>query len=128
MDPQVPRRAKQWLKVCEANGKGIDNWHEIYDGYVSACDFPTNLYYKELMEAFPDAKVILTVRDPHKWYTSAKETVVRHRETLTAFPFNIAGWLLNMHHLMKLVVNYSVVARWNMHRLSEEAAVKVFNE
>jgi hypothetical protein len=26
------------------------------------------VYYKEQMEQYPDAKVILTVRDPEKWY------------------------------------------------------------
>ena len=30
------------------------------------------MFYRELMEAFPEAKVVLTVRDPERWYESVK--------------------------------------------------------
>jgi hypothetical protein len=49
----------------------------LFDGFESAVDFPFALYYRQLMEAYPDAKVILTVRDPHAWYASAKKTILR---------------------------------------------------
>ena len=35
-------------------------------GFVAAVDFPTANYYKALMEAYPEAKVVLTVRDPDR--------------------------------------------------------------
>jgi len=38
--------------------------------YASALDFPINMFYKDVMEAFPDVKDILTTRDPKTWYTS----------------------------------------------------------
>lgn len=31
------------------------------------------------MEAYPDAKVVLTVRDPVKWYNSVKNTIYNSR-------------------------------------------------
>ncbi len=34
-------------------------------------DFPGADFYAELVKAYPEAKVVLTVRDPHKWYDSA---------------------------------------------------------
>ena len=43
--------------------------HEL-SGYMSGVDFPVAGWYKELMEIFPEAKVVLTVRDPKKWYKS----------------------------------------------------------
>ena len=33
------------------------------------------MFYAEHMKAFPDAKVILTVRDPAKWHKSASDTI-----------------------------------------------------
>jgi hypothetical protein len=36
-------------------------------GFEATCDFPSAVYYKEQMEAYPNAKVILTKRDPEKW-------------------------------------------------------------
>jgi hypothetical protein len=49
----------------------------LFSGYQSAVDIPTYLYYERLMEAFPEAKVILTIRDPDSWYRSASRTIFR---------------------------------------------------
>ncbi len=50
-------------------------WDEIYDGYQASVDFPCYPWYKEHMEQYPDAKVILTVRPFDKWYLSVKSTI-----------------------------------------------------
>ena len=34
------------------------------------------------MKIFPNAKVVLTVRDPEKWYTSVKDTIYQTRSLL----------------------------------------------
>jgi hypothetical protein len=36
-------------------------------------DFPAANFYAELAEAYPKAKVLLTVRDPQRWYDSASK-------------------------------------------------------
>jgi hypothetical protein len=46
------------------------NWHSLFAGYEATVDFPACVFYRELMEAFPDALVILTVRDPQHWWKS----------------------------------------------------------
>ncbi|CAG5102621.1 Oidioi.mRNA.OKI2018_I69.chr1.g387.t1.cds [Oikopleura dioica] len=51
---------------------------EFFDGsiYNSTVDFPGNVFFQDLMEIYPDAKVILTVRDsPDIWAKSAQETI-----------------------------------------------------
>jgi hypothetical protein len=35
------------------------------------------MYYRQLMAAYPQAKVVLTVRDPEGWYDSARQTILR---------------------------------------------------
>ncbi len=67
-----PRRVRFWREV--ADGKRPD-WHAHFARYQSALDFPASRYYKELMAAYPEAKVILTVRDPERWYESTFETI-----------------------------------------------------
>lgn len=57
-----------------ATGETPD-WETIFDGYQASVDFPSASYYKELLTAFPDAKVIHTVRDVDRWYDSARETI-----------------------------------------------------
>ena len=44
--------------------------------YNSTVDFPGNVFFQDLMEIYPDAKVILTVRDSAEiWAKSAQETI-----------------------------------------------------
>lgn len=60
---------------------GKPDWKRIFthpDGnkfYKATVDYPACGMYKELIEAYPNAKVLLTVRDPEKWYDSAIETI-----------------------------------------------------
>ncbi len=55
-------------------GKPAD-WDRIFKGYSATQDFPACTFYQELMTQYPDAKVVLTVRDPDKWYNSALATI-----------------------------------------------------
>jgi hypothetical protein len=58
-----------------AAADGEADWARIFDGYRSAVDWPTATFYKELAEAYPEAKVILTERDPESWYASTQATI-----------------------------------------------------
>jgi sulfotransferase family protein len=63
---------------------GQDPWQEVFEGHASTVDWPGGYFYRELLEAYPDAKVLLSVRDPQKWERSFRETIValRHGESL----------------------------------------------
>jgi hypothetical protein len=67
-------RAKDWLAVV--NGEAFD-WDEIFAGFRSTVDWPGAAFWRELLARYPDAKVILTVRDPESWYNSAAQTIFR---------------------------------------------------
>ena len=47
----------------------------------ASVDFPMSLYWRDLARLHPQAKVVLTVRDPVRWSTSVRKTI---RE-MTAF-------------------------------------------
>jgi hypothetical protein len=51
------------------------NWARIFEGYNSTVDWPNATYYKELADAYPQAKVILTERDPETWFDSTQATI-----------------------------------------------------
>lgn len=59
-----------------ADGQPVD-WVSFLGGYKAALDYPQAHFYKELMAAFPNAKVVLTVRDADRWYESTRETIYR---------------------------------------------------
>jgi hypothetical protein len=49
----------------------------ILDGYRSTVDWPGGYFYRDLLDSFPDAKVLLSVRDPERWEASFRETIVQ---------------------------------------------------
>jgi hypothetical protein len=53
-----------------ALGGARTDWHALFAGYEATVDFPACVFYRELMEAFPDALVVLSVRDPERWWAS----------------------------------------------------------
>jgi hypothetical protein len=57
---------------------------QILDGYRSTADWPGGFFYRQLLESNPDAKVLLSVRDPERWEPSFRETIVDmgHGESL----------------------------------------------
>lgn len=67
-----PEHVEFW--EAAARGKSVD-WIELLGGYRVATDWPACLFYEELMQSYPDAKVILTVRDPNRWYESIYNTL-----------------------------------------------------
>jgi hypothetical protein len=67
-----PEQMQTWTDAIE--GRATD-WAEIMDGYVAQVDWPGASFWPELLESNPDALVILSVRDPQAWYTSASNTI-----------------------------------------------------
>lgn len=63
-------QSKDGLDYWEAAVRWEDvDWAEFFKGYDVA-DWPTGLFYREIISAHPDAKVMITVRDPEGWYKS----------------------------------------------------------
>jgi hypothetical protein len=71
---QHPEQVEFWQQI--STGKPVD-WDALFDGYQAIVDFPGNRYYLNLLQAYPAAKVILTVRDPERWYESTFNTVYK---------------------------------------------------
>jgi hypothetical protein len=59
-----------------ADGKPVD-WQALFDGWGSAVDWPASYFWRELADAFPDALVLLSVRDAERWYASIENTIFK---------------------------------------------------
>jgi Sulfotransferase domain len=66
---------EEGLGLWEAAARGNPDWETIFGDAQSTCDWPAARYYKELLEHYPDAKVLLSVREPAGWIRSMRETV-----------------------------------------------------
>ena len=67
-----PSQAHGFLDAWRGNP--VD-WDRLFDGYQATTAWPACTYYQQLIDHYPDAKVILSVRDPERWYASAYETI-----------------------------------------------------
>jgi hypothetical protein len=83
-----PAEVPTW--EAAARGEPVD-WKAFLRGWGSCVDFPSSFYYRQIAAAFPDAKVILTVRDPGAWYDSFRDTI---HAMIAPFPNRLIGpWL-----------------------------------
>jgi hypothetical protein len=72
-------------------GKPPD-WHDFFDGYVAAVDWPSAPFWREISEAFPEAPIILSVRDVDPWWKSASSTIFIAVATYFAPDAPADGW------------------------------------
>jgi hypothetical protein len=68
-----PEQGRFWDAL--ARGETV-NWDDVFEGYSSSVDWPSCKFYRELADHYPDAKVILSLREPHAWYKSVSETIM----------------------------------------------------
>lgn len=67
-----PERAQDWDRALDG---AVDDWETVLGGFESTVDWPGCTFWRELMDFYPDAKVLLTVRDPERWYDSVFNTI-----------------------------------------------------
>src|SRR5215510_785403 len=65
------RNVPLWLDVV----RGKPDWDAVFAGFQSTTDYPACTYWRELTAFYPNAKVILTVRDADSWFDSVSETI-----------------------------------------------------
>lgn len=69
-----PAHLRRWQSV--ADGRPPD-WDELYAGFASTVDWPGTLYWRELADAYPDARILLSVRATDSWWNSFSSTVTQ---------------------------------------------------
>ena len=118
-----PEHDTMWLAL--ANGEASD-WRPMLSGYASAVDWPTTYFWKDLAAANPQAKIILTLREPDAWYRSAAATIFARMlefETLRSDPSAVDP---DRHRHMEMV-NTIVVEKTFGGSLDKAHAIQVFN-
>jgi hypothetical protein len=63
--------AAVWQQILD----GETPVQDAFEGFEATVDWPGSYYYQELMEAYPDAKVLLSVRSGESWARSMHTTI-----------------------------------------------------
>lgn len=117
-----PQDSQFWMDVLA--GKPVD-WHHFFADYGATVDWPACTFYKELMEVYPEAKVLLSVRDPERWYDSTYNTIYRLPESpLMSVVRLFVPHIRRMYHFVNgLIWQGTFHGRF----ADREAAIAVFN-
>lgn len=109
-----------WAEIMQG---GKADWEALFRGYQAATDWPVAAYYRDLMAVYPNAKIILTVRDPESWHVSIMNTLYQISRRFNKFSRIIPS----VHQFL----NAMEKAIWQgvfHNKLEDKAhAVKVFN-
>ena len=92
MDEVLTSRAQTdfWWALAEHGADTANRgWDEIFEGFQASCDWPSCTYWEELHRHYPEAKIILTVRDEQRWYDSCWRTIY-------AASFLVPTWISRM--------------------------------
>lgn len=84
-----------WETAVQRRSEGKPgDWQRVFRDYRAAVDWPAAAFYEELMEEYPDAKVILTIRDPDKWYESVRSTIYTVQNVASSRLFSLSALLV----------------------------------
>lgn len=70
-----------WIEALEAKfeGKGTawqrEDFERIFAGFEGAADFPASIFPQELVKAYPEAAIILSIRPEDAWVNSMMSTL-----------------------------------------------------
>jgi hypothetical protein len=67
-----PDHVQAWREA--ARGAPVD-WDRLFAGYQASVDWPSCNFWREQRARYPEAKVILSERDPERWYQSVMNTI-----------------------------------------------------
>jgi hypothetical protein len=76
-----PRLAALWERA--AKGEPAD-WEDVFRGFRATVDWPSCNFYNELANLYPEARIILTERDPQEWFESTQKTIFADLDDLLA--------------------------------------------
>lgn len=81
-----------WRMVAHSPSGTKHDWEQVLSQYTAAVDNPTCCVWRELMVAYPDAKVLLTLHPngPEAWYESTIDTIYF---TENVWQFKVLEWL-----------------------------------
>ena len=97
-----------WRKVANSPPGLQHDWSQVYSKYTATVDNPGCCVWRELVQTYPDAKVILTLhpRGPEAWYESTIDTIF-FTESMWQFkvlelltPFRTKTWRHGPHAVL----------------------------
>ena len=100
---QNPHVVPLWRDAME---RRAFQWASLFQHYQATVDWPGAAFYRELLNEYPDAKVILSVRDPDAWYNSAYNTIYKQTKDSEMHPetWEEDDWALEIIEMLNALI------------------------
>lgn len=86
-----------WTTAAE----GRPDWDAIFDGDVATVDWPAAAFWSQLIEEYPDALVLLSMREsPDVWWRSARQTIFEGLR-IEGAPPEVQDWMDTVRALIE---------------------------
>ena len=72
-----PEHVELWLDAW----RGKDIWKTLFAGYQATVDWPAATFWPQLMHVYPEAKIVLSIRDADEWFESARNTIFQSMDS-----------------------------------------------
>ena len=117
-----PADAPLWLRAY--NGENRQHlFKKIFADYEATVDFPSISFCRDLLDQYPDAKVILTVRDSDSWCESFQNTINKFHQSVSY----LIGLYVKNPALFK-IVNKSLISPLARHFSNKQHIIQVYEE
>jgi hypothetical protein len=94
---QQPSHILLWQRAVSGE---MPRWEELFRPYRATVDWPAAAFWRELHEVYPDALVLLSVREVEEWWRSVDRTIFAisrrppPRDPVLSRQFEMVGTLL----------------------------------
>jgi Sulfotransferase domain len=85
-----PEQKRLWRAMVAG---AAPDWKRLFEGYASCVDLPAAWFWRTLIAVYPDARVVLTLRDSESWWRSF-EPIARTVLTASDDPDSLAVTLV----------------------------------
>lgn len=120
-----PETLPYWQAAVD--GEEVD-WTEAFDGWESTVDWPGCSFWEQYAEIWPDAPVLLTVRDPESWYESVRNSIHAAKEAATRGEMQGGVEKPPSPEALKMINGLIWDGTFQGRFLDRDFAIRVFNE
>ena len=116
-----------WNRVANSPVGQQHNWEKVFANYTATVDNPGCCVWRELVQTYPDAKVILTLhpKGPETWYESTYQTIYMSQYKWQFKVLNLVPLVRKMNNMTSKLI-WQRSHKNTMH--NKQAAIARYNE
>lgn len=107
-----PDHTQIWHDASLGN---MPDWQSFFHGYGAAVDWPACSFWPELAAEYPDALVLLSVRDAESWWKSANTTIFSNFGDRTSERQDMLDALFENRFTSRIDDRGAAIAAFEMH-------------